>query len=123
MEFENISFQVIKCAIEVHKNLGPGLLESTYKQCLIYELLENNIIFESEKDLPILYKGNRIEAAYRIDLLIEGSLIVELKSISEIKPIHEAQIMTYMKLSQINKGLLINFNVKKLKFGLRRYVL
>ncbi len=123
MEFDELSSRVIGCAIEVHKTLGPGLLESTYQECLAYELKVNNISFELEKELPIMYKNIKIPCGYRLDAIIEGKLILELKSVSTILPIHEAQILTYMKLSNVSIGLLINFNVKKLKEGIKRFVL
>lgn len=123
MKFERLSNDVIGCAIEVHRTLGPGLLESTYEQCLGYELTLARIHFEIQKPLPVSYKGNLIECGYRIDLLIENSLIIELKSIAKILPIHQAQILTYMKLSNISTGLLINFNEVLLKDGIKRFVL
>ena len=122
-QFDELSSKVIKCAIEVHKVLGPGLLENTYKQCLAHELKLNNIKFEVEKDLPIVYKEIKLELGYRIDLIIENKLIVELKSIENLLPVHHAQIISYMKLSNIRTGLLINFNVKLLKDGIRRFEL
>jgi GxxExxY protein len=123
MEFEELSGKVIGCAIEVHKNLGPGLLESAYERCLSYELNAQGIKYETQKDLPIVYKGLKINSGYRIDLIVENSIIVELKSVDIILPIHEAQLLTYMKLAGIKVGLLINFNVKKLKSGIKRFVL
>ncbi len=123
LDFDNLSKRVIGLAIEVHRNLGPGLLESSYRECLAYELKENQIQFEKEKELPVIYKDVQIACGYRIDLLVENSLIIELKSVSSIIPIYEAQILTYMKLSNIAIGLLINFNVKVLKNGIKRYVL
>ena len=122
-QFDELSSKVIKCAIEVHKVLGPGLLENTYKQCLAHELKLNNIKIEVEKDLPIIYKEIRLELGYRIDLIIENKLIIELKSIENLLPVHHAQIISYMKLSNIKTGLLINFNVKLLKDGIRRFEL
>jgi GxxExxY protein len=112
--------KVIGCAIEVHKQLGPGLLESTYEKCLLHELNLNGITTESQVALPIYYKGVKIEAGYRLDLLVDSELIIELKSVDKLIPVYSAQLLTYMKLSNINKGLLINFNVKKLTDGLRR---
>lgn len=123
MEFDALSNQVIGCAIEVHRTLGPGLLESTYLHCLAREFDLNDIHFKLEYPLPVEYKGIRLECGYRIDLLVEDSLIVELKSVETISNIHKAQLLTYMKLSVIKTGLLINFNVVKLKDGLKRYVL
>ncbi len=123
MEFDELSGKVIGYAIEVHKNLGLGLLESAYERCLSYELTAAGLRHETQKELPIDYKGLRIDSGYRIDLIVENSIIVELKSVEKILPIHEAQILTYMKLAGINVGLLINFNVLKLKEGIKRFVL
>ena len=122
-KFEELSNKVIGCAIEVHRELGAGLLESTYQQCLAYELSKNIISFVMEKEIPVKYKDVKLDCGYRIDLLIEDSLIVELKSVEKLLPIHKAQILTYMKLANIKIGLLINFNVKILKDGIKRFVL
>ena len=123
MEFTELSNRVIGCAIEVHRELGPGLLESTYEQCLAHELTDEKISFKVQKALPVLYKGVNIDCGYRVDLLIEDKLIVELKNVEKMLGVHEAQLLTYMKLSGINLGLLINFNSKVLKDGLKRFVL
>lgn len=123
MEFDNLSNRVIGLAIEVHKELGPGLLENTYKQCLAYELSQVQIKFLLEVELPVQYKEISVSCGYRIDLLIENKLIVELKSVDEVHPIHEAQLLTYMKLVKIRIGLLMNFNEKILKNGIKRFVL
>jgi len=123
MEFDELSGKVIGCAIEVHKNLGPGLLESAYERCLSYELTAKGLRHEIQKELPIDYKGMKLDAGYRIDLIVENGVIVELKSVEKISPIHEAQILTYMKLAGIKVGLLINFNVIKVKDGIKRFVL
>ena len=123
MEFDELSGKVIGCAIEVHKNLGPGLLESAYERCLSYELTVANLRHETQKELPIDYKGLKLDTGYRIDLIVENGVIVELKSVEKVLPIHEAQILTYMKLAGIKVGLLINFNVTKLKDGIKRFVL
>lgn len=123
MEFDELSNRVIGLAIEVHRNLGPGLLESAYEQCLAHELTSNRIDFAAQKPLPVFYKGQLIECGYRINLLIENTLIVELKSADKLLPIHEAQLLTYMELAQIKVGLLINFNVQLLKDGIKRMVL
>ena len=109
--------------IEVHRTLGPGLLESTYQQCLARELNLNGIHFKMEYPLPVEYKGIQLDCGYRIDLLIDNDLIVELKAVDSIKEIHKAQLLTYMKLSGIGKGLLVNFNVKRLKDGIQRFVI
>jgi GxxExxY protein len=123
MEFDELSNRVIGCAIEVHRELGPGLLESSYEQCLAHELTLNGIGFQLQYPLPVAYKGIRLDCGYRVDVLVEQTLILELKSVEEIKGIHEAQLLTYMKLASVKTGLLINFNVTKLKNGIRRYVL
>ena len=123
MEFDELSNKVIGCAIEVHKRLGPGLLESAYERCLSFELLCANIRHDIQKELPIDYKKIKLDCGYRIDMLIENGLIIELKSADRILPIHEAQLLTYMKLSGIKIGLLINFNVCRLKDGIKRFVL
>ena len=114
---------MIGCAIEVHRELKPGLLESTYEQCLARDLSLSGISFILQHPLPVEYKGVRLDRGYRIDLLIEQKLIVELKAVEEIQGIHQAQLLTYMKLAGIKTGLLINFNVTKLQNGLKRYVL
>ena len=123
MEFDELSNQVIGCAIEVHRELGPGLLESTYEQCLAHELKLNGIRFKLQHPQPVEYKGVRLDCGYRVDLLVEDKLIIELKSVEQIKGIHEAQLLTYMKLAGVKTGLLMNFNVTKLKSGIKRFVL
>ena len=123
MKFDELSNQVIGCALEVHRNLGPGLLESTYEQCLAHELKIANILFKLQHPLPVEYKNIKLDCGYRIDVLIDDSIIVELKSVDKILPIHQAQLLTYMKLAGISIGLLINFNVKYLKDGIKRMVL
>lgn len=123
MEFDELSRKVIELSIEVHRELGPGLLENTYKQCLAYELSQAGINFQMEVELPVKYKNVLISCGYRIDLLIENNLIIELKCVDKIIPIHEAQLLTYMKLSGIKVGLLMNFNEIVLKDGIKRFVL
>ena len=123
MEFDKLSNRVIGCAIEVHRALGPGLLESTYQQCLAHELTLNRIPFLIEHPMPVQYKDVRLDCGYRVDLLVEDQLILELKSVAQLQGIHEAQLLTYMKLAGIKTGLLINFNVKQLKQGIKRFVL
>lgn len=122
MEFDATSNMIIGCAIEVHKNLGPGLLESAYEQCLAHELSGTGLTFELQKPLPVEYKGLRLECGYRIDILVENSVIIELKAVEKLLPVFEAQLLTYMKLSNIKIGLLINFNVELLKNGIKRFV-
>ena len=121
--FTELSHQVIGCAIEVHRELGPGLLESTYRDCLARELELNDIPCQRELPLPVMYKGLHVECGYRVDLLVKDNILLELKAVAKLAPIHEAQILTYMKLSGIHYGFLINFNVKRLKDGLRSLVL
>ena len=123
MKFDDLSNKVIGCALNVHRELGPVLLESTYEQCLCYELSKAGIQFERQKELPVRYQEVQIDCGYRIDLLIEGALIIELKSVDKLERIHEAQLLTYMKLSNIEIGLLINFNSVLLRDGIRRMVL
>ena len=115
--------RVIGAAIEVHKQLGPGLLESAYEVCLCREFELLGIAFERQVPLPVEYKGLRLDGGYRLDLVVEGQLILELKSVEELLPLHEAQLLTYLKLSGIKVGLLINFNVPALKDGIKRRVL
>ncbi len=123
MQFDELSHRVIGCAIEVHRTLGPGLLESAYERCLAHELELNSIAFRIQCPLPIEYKGIQLDCGYRLDMVAEDRLIIELKSVDDIKGIHEAQLLTYMKLAGIKTGLLINFNVVRLKNGIRRVVL
>ncbi|MGI6458646.1 MAG: GxxExxY protein [Candidatus Hydrogenedentales bacterium] len=123
MQFDPLSNRVIGCAIEVHRALGPGLLESVYQHCLAHELASQQIACLAEHPLPVEYKGRLIDCGYRLDLLIEDALIVELKSVDRLLPIHEAQILTYMKLAKIRTRLLINFNAVMLRDGLKRFVL
>ena len=123
MENEDLTKKIIGCAIEVHKLLGPGLLESAYEDCLIYELTTLNLNIARQKPVPVIYKEIKLDCGYRLDILVENKVIIELKSIDAIAPIHEAQILTYMKFSKIKTGLLINFNVTLLKNGLKRYIL
>lgn len=123
MKYEKITEPVIQAAIEVHKALGPGLLESAYEQCLAYELKQKEISFKLQHGLPVEYKSIKLDCGYRIDLFVEEKLIVELKSVDRILPIHEAQILTYMKLAKVKVGLLINFNELRVKEGIKRFVL
>jgi len=123
MEFDELSRSIIGCAIEVHRTLGPGLLESTYRQCLACELSQGQISFQMEVSLPVRYKDILLDCGYRIDLVVGGTLIVETKCVETLLPIHQAQILTYMRLSKIPIGLLINFNVTKLQNGIKRFVL
>lgn len=123
MIVSELANKVIGCAIEVHRALGPGLLESAYQQCLCHELHLNEIAFQVEKPLPIHYKGCNLDCGYRVDILVEDEIILELKSVEKLNRIHEAQILSYMKLMQKKQGFLINFNVTLLKNGLKSFVL
>jgi len=123
MKFDQLSNRVIGCALEVHRALGPGLLESAYEQCLAHESSQSNIPFKLQWPLPVEYKGIKLDCGYRVDLFVDGELIVELKSVDKITGIHKAQLPTYMKLSRVKVGLLINFNVEILKNGIKRFVL
>ncbi|MHC4290495.1 MAG: GxxExxY protein [Planctomycetota bacterium] len=123
MIYSELANRVIGCAIEVHKALGPGLLESAYQQCLCHELHLNDIVFHKEKPLPIHYKGCQLDCGYRIDVLVEDKIILELKSVEQLNRVHEAQILSYMKLLGLKHGFLINFNVPVLKNGLKSFVL
>ena len=113
---------IIGAAIQVHRELGPGLLESAYETCLCYELTQNGLKIERQKVIPISYKGIKVDAGYRLDLVVEGQVIVEIKAVSELLPVHEAQLLSYLKQVGGGRGLLINFNVKLLKYGLRRLI-
>jgi GxxExxY protein len=123
MEFDELSKKIIGCAIDVHKRLGPGLLESAYEKCLSFELKNAGIRHDVQKELPVEYKGMKLDCGYRTDIIIADEIIIELKTVDKILPIHEAQLLTYMKLSGIKTGLLINFNVCLLKDGVKRLVL
>jgi len=123
MSKENeISNEVIGAAIEVHRNLGPGLLESAYEECLCYEFDRRGIKYERQKPLPIAYKETKLDCGYRLDLVVNDLVILELKAVDQIQPIHSAQVLTYLKLSKMKLGILINFNVTVLKSGIKRIV-
>ena len=123
MEFDELSRSAIGYAIEVHRNLGPGLLESTYRQCLACELSHAGILFQMEVPLPVRYKDILLDCGYRIDLLVRGELIVEIKSVEALLPIHQAQILTYMRLANVPIGLLIKFNLTRPQTGIKLFVL
>ncbi len=123
MELNDLSYKVIGAVYKVHSQLGPGLLESTYEVCLEHELLKEHIKVEKQKTLPVVYDGIRLDAGYRIDMLVENKIILELKSVSVIAPVHRAQLMTYLKLSGLKLGLLLNFNVKDMKKGINRIIM
>jgi GxxExxY protein len=122
MELNEVTEKIIGCAIKVHKALGPGLLENTYEVCLAHELAKTGLSVRTQVALPVVYDGIRLDAGYRIDLLVEEMAIVELKAIESIHPIHEAQVISYLKLSGKKVGLLINFNVKLLTSGVKRLI-
>ncbi|NMF47275.1 GxxExxY protein [Pseudoalteromonas arctica] len=121
MDTDTLTKTVIGCAIEVHRNLGPGLLESSYEACLIYELSKIGLSAKNQVELPIYYKDQYINTGYRLDILLPNKLIIELKAVDKLLPIHSAQLITYMKLAEISTGLLINFNVLKLVDGIKRF--
>ena len=121
-EIEEVASRVIDAAFQVHRGLGPGLLESAYEQCLCHELSLQNIPFVCQPSLPVTYKGMVLDCGYRVDLLIDGRLIVEIKAVEKVLPIHEAQLQTYLRVGGWEVGLLINFNVKALKDGITRRV-
>jgi GxxExxY protein len=120
---EDLTDKIIGAAIEVHRQLGPGLLESAYQSCLVRELVLEGIPFEQEKPLPVKYKGVNIDCGYRLDFLVDGKVVVELKSVDALQSVHEAQLLTYLKLTDCQVGLLINFNVTLLRNGIKRMVL
>ena len=122
MDFDDLSSRVIGCAIEVHRNLGPGLLESAYEQCLCHELNLRGLSFEKQKELPVVYKGLNLDCGYRLDIVVKDAIILELKSCEKIEPIHKAQLLTYLKLSGISLGLILNFNVPIMRDGIIRIV-
>lgn len=120
MELNEITEKAIGCAIKVHKALGPGLLESTYEECVCYELSKAGLRFQRQVGLPVQYEEVRLDCGYRIDLIVEDVVIVELKAVDLLLPIHEAQLLTHLRMSKLRVGLLINFNVLVLKDGIRR---
>jgi GxxExxY protein len=122
MTENEISEKIIGCAIEVHKLLGPGLLESAYLECLFYELQRAGLFVEKQKSLPLIYKDIKLEAGYRLDLLVENKVVIELKSVDSLNEIHIAQVLTYLKLSGCKLGLLMNFNVLRVVDGIKRLV-
>jgi GxxExxY protein len=121
MELNQISGQIVDAAMKVHSALGPGLLESAYEACLLFELHRRGLKAARQVELPVVYEGVRIDVGYRLDLLVEGSVVVELKAVEEVAPLHKAQIISYLKLGGYKLGLLINFNVLHLKDGITRF--
>ncbi len=123
MKINELTQEIIGAGIEVHKVLGPGLLESTYEECLCKEFELRGIKYQRQKPLPVTYKGYNLDCGYRLDILVENAIVIEIKSVEKLLPIHEAQILTYLKLGNWKIGLLINFNVPLLKYGIKRKVL
>jgi GxxExxY protein len=113
---------IVDCSLKVHKALGPGLLESAYEECLFYELRKRNLNVEKQKPLPLIYEEVKLDVGYRLDLFVENKVIIELKSVENLTDVHLAQILTYLKLSDCRLGLLINFNVALIKYGIKRVV-
>ena len=122
MHENEISEKIIGCAIEVHKALGPGLLESAYEECLFYEIRQAGLRVEKQKPLPLIYKEVKLEVGYRLDLAVENKVIIEVKSVEALNDIHTAQVLTYLKISGFKLGLLMNFNVLRVKEGIKRLV-
>src|SRR3990170_2856512 len=122
MNENELSNKIVGAAIEVHRSLGPGLLESTYEECLCHEFSLNNIPFERQAQMPVIYKGIRLDCGYRADIIVDKKVILELKSVTEVQPIHKAQLLTYLKLSGLKLGMLLNFNVQLMKDGINRFV-
>lgn len=121
-EEDRLSKEIIGAAIEVHRHLGPGLLESAYEECLCREFSLRNVTFEKQKPLPVEYKGVKLDCGYKLDIVVESLVILELKSVEKLLPIHDAQLLTYLRLANLRLGLLINFNVPILKDGIKRIV-
>jgi GxxExxY protein len=121
--FGGLSRRVIGACIRVHRELGPGLLESAYERCLAHELSKEGLAFEQQRAVPVQYRGVELECGYRLDFVVERELVVEIKAVDRLLPVHEAQVLTYLKLTKIRCGLLINFNAETLKQGLRRLTL
>ncbi len=119
----DLTNEILAAAIEVHRVLGPGLLESVYEQCMCRELKLRNVAYECQVPLPLIYKGDKVEAGFRIDLLVANRVVVEIKAVEKLLPVHDAQLLTYLKLTKKRVGLLINFSVPLLKEGIRRKVL
>ncbi len=122
MSENEIASEIVRCSLEVHKALGPGLLESAYKECLAYKLAENGLFVEKEKPMPLVFEGVKLDCGYRIDILVERKVVVEIKSVEALNDVHLAQVLTYLKLGNFRLGLLINFNVALIKSGIRRVI-
>jgi GxxExxY protein len=122
MSDNELTHNIIGCAMDIHKVLGPGLLESAYKECLHFKLIQNSLYVEKEKPMPLIYEKVKLDCGYRIDLLVENKIVIEVKSVDILNSIHLAQTLTYMKLGNYKLGLLINFNVVRLKDGIKRVI-
>lgn len=122
MEINDLTQIILDCSYRVHSALGPGLLESAYEECLFYELNLNGLKVEKQKSLPLVYKDIKLDVGYRLDLLVENQVIVEIKAVEYLNEVHTAQVLTYLKLSECKIGLLLNFNVKSLKNGIKRLI-
>jgi GxxExxY protein len=122
MDINQLSNKIIGAAIEVHKAIGPGLLESAYEECLCHELNLRGIFYERQRPLPLEFKGKKLDCTYRLDVVVEKQVILELKSCERIEPIHEAQLLTYLQLSGLHLGLILNFNVVVMRAGIKRIV-
>ena len=122
MEDNDLTSRIIDAAIKVHKTLGPGLLESAYKECHYYEMIKSGLFVEKEKPLPLIYEGVKLDCGYRIDLLVESRIIIETKAVEALNDIHMGQILTYLRINKTRIGLLLNFNVLKMKDGIKRVV-
>lgn len=120
---EHLTEEILRCAYKVHSKLGPGLLESAYQACLKYELMKTGIEVRSEVPVSLVYEEIKLDCGYRIDLLVESKVILELKTVEKLTTVHEAQVLTYMKFAEVKVGLLLNFNTKSLKYGIKRFVL
>jgi len=118
---DSLTEKIIGCSIEVHRALGPGLLESAYQRCLAQEMTVQGLIYEAEKSIPVVYKGLQLDCGYRLDFLVEKEVVVELKSVDKVAGIHHAQLLTYMRLTKASRGLLINFNTPRLVDGIKRF--
>ena len=123
MNIEDVFRKVLNCSFKIHTVLGPGLLESVYVECLYYEMIQSGLAVEKQKALPLTYENVKLEAGFRIDLFVENQVIIEVKSIDSLAEIHMAQILTYLRLSECKRGLLVNFNVTHLKDGIKRVIL
>ena len=123
MDVEKVAHDLVDAAVQVHRALGPGLLESTYEDCICCELELRGISFERQKPLPLTYKGRKINSKYRMDLVVAGKVVIELKCVETIAPVHEAQLLTYLRLSKLRVGLILNFYVPVMRYGIRRFVL